>query len=94
MDLKVKAVGLEDGKVVHEKALVDDRQFERLGLNQPLALDDCVALEALKIVLLICGVLVHDEEIVALPADDETEVELPNHLKGERLQLARTGRWA
>lgn len=56
-------------------------KIQNTGVNlpdQPLALERGVLLEHLEVVLLIRGVLVHDEEVRVQFGDDKPQVKLTN----------------
>ncbi|KLU82583.1 hypothetical protein MAPG_01655, partial [Magnaporthiopsis poae ATCC 64411] len=59
-----EAVGLERRLVLDHDLLLERRQLQLLGPHQALRLHHRVGLQALKVVLLVRGVLVDDEELI------------------------------
>eukprot|EP00215_Chloropicon_roscoffensis_P009649 CAMPEP_0196637970 /NCGR_PEP_ID=MMETSP1085-20130531/850_1 /TAXON_ID=41879 ORGANISM="Pycnococcus sp, Strain CCMP1998" /NCGR_SAMPLE_ID=MMETSP1085 /ASSEMBLY_ACC=CAM_ASM_000807 /LENGTH=264 /DNA_ID=CAMNT_0041966609 /DNA_START=3 /DNA_END=795 /DNA_ORIENTATION=- len=76
----VEPVLVEDVEVVRDHELLHGGHLQRDGVNQRLPVELGVGLEALKVENLVRGVLVHDEDVPAQPANEEAQVELANHV--------------
>ena len=74
---------------VPERHLLCRCEVQRQRLHQWLLVQAGDLLQALKVVLLICGMLVYDEEVVAQSCQDEAKVELPNNLHAGEVFLLK-----
>ena len=54
-------------------------------------LDDRLSLQSLEVVLLVCGVLVYDEEVAGQFGDDEAKIELQERERERERERGREG---
>lgn len=62
-------------------------EMEELRVQEWLPVQACDLLKSLKVVLLVCSMLVHNEHLFAEPGQDEAKVELTNHIHASKIAL-------
>ena len=87
---KAKAILFKHLHILQDAALFRRRQFQGHGGNELLFVHYSCRTEAFKVVLLVAGMLVENPQmIIATFGENESEIELPNHLKVTKIFLGQ-----